>query len=101
MRITMKHFENGDRKVEWDATPTKPGKISSDEGWIGYTIFLKKREVQKCQSEGCEHLTPNDLCKTCAKKMDPAVMLHPQFRLDGGNGVSAWLDDPSDEARGV
>ena len=40
VRISMQHFTNGDRKVMWDFTPQSPGKDVSDEGWIGYTLFL-------------------------------------------------------------
>ena len=38
----MKHFGDGDRKVEWDFTPNTPGKTVTDRGWVGYTLFVKK-----------------------------------------------------------
>ncbi len=93
MRISMKHFRNGDRKVEWDGSPTSPGKDGTDDGWIGYTLFVKKREVHKCASEGCTHLTPNEVCKTCTKLRDASVALDPKYRFDRGGGVCAWIDE--------
>ena len=93
MRVTMKHFRSGDRKVEWDGTPTSPGKDGGDVGWIGYTIFVRKREVHKCASEGCLHLTPNELCKSCNKLRDEAYVMNPNFRFDHGGGVSSWMDE--------
>ena len=42
MRISMKHFPDGDRKVEWDFCPRTPGKTMTDRGWVGYTLFVKK-----------------------------------------------------------
>ena len=41
MRISMKHFEDGDRKVEWDFGPSTPGKTVTDRGWVGYTVFVR------------------------------------------------------------
>ena len=40
-RITMKTFPSGDRKVEWDLRPDRPGRPLQDSGWTGYTIFVK------------------------------------------------------------
>ena len=44
MRISMKHFPDGDRKVEWDLCPKTPGKTVTDRGWVGYTLFVKKAQ---------------------------------------------------------
>ena len=102
MRITMKHFESGDRKVEWDSTPTQVGRVTPDEGWIGYTIFVRKPEVRKCATPECTHLTVKELCKTCTKQLDPVKMLHPNLLWpDGGGGVVRWLSDDSDDLQGV
>jgi hypothetical protein len=42
IRITMKHFPGGERRVEWDFTPGTPGKTLSDKSWLGYTLFVKR-----------------------------------------------------------
>ena len=58
--------------------------------------------MRECPTEGCKHLTTKELCKTCTKQLDPAVMLHPNLLWpDTGGGVSRWLSDDSDEVRGV
>mgnify|MGYP003319967682 CR=1 FL=1 len=42
------------------------------------------------------------LCKTCTKKLDPSVMLHPNLCWpDPGGGVYRWLSDDSDTVQGV
>ena len=96
----MKHFENGERAVDWDMAATKLGKLTSGAGWIGYSIFVKKRELNKCTTEACSHLTPNEYCKTCTRLLNADLMLHPNLCWpDHGGGVSRWLDDDSDDVR--
>ena len=94
----MKHFPNGCRAVEWDMAPTKPGKVTPEAGWIGYAIFVKRREVTKCVTEGCSHQTPNEYCKTCTRLLSAEKMLHPNLCWpDHGGGVDRWLNDDSDD----
>ena len=57
----------------------------------------ENEKVKECASEGCTHLTPNELCKTCTRMRDPAQMLCPNWRLDRGGGVSQWLGDDDEE----
>ena len=53
----------------------------------------------KCVTEGCSHLTPNEYCKTCTRLLSADKMLHPNLCWpDHGGGVNRWMDDDSEDA---